>query len=69
MIIEKTTFTLSLCLPEGVIDRAHRIGPDYTEKKKHRKCVTLSLFDLQRSVIVQHFTELEGLYETGHRLD
>ena len=45
---------------EVVIDRAHRIGPDSTEKKR-RKCVSLSLFDLQRSVIVQHFTELESL--------
>ena len=44
----------------AVIDRAHRIGPDYTDIKC-RKCVSLLLFDLQRSVIVQHFTELEGL--------
>ena len=47
-------------IPEIVIDRAHRIGPDYTDKKR-RKCVSLPLFDLQRSAIVQHFTELEGL--------
>ena len=46
--------------PEVVIDRAHRIGPDYTDKKR-RKCVSLPLFVLRRSVIVQHFTELEGL--------
>ena len=38
MIIEKTIFTLSLCLPEGVIDRAHRIGSDYTEKKTQKVC-------------------------------
>ena len=47
-------------IPEVVIDRAHRIGPDYTDKKC-RKCVSLSLFALRRSIIVQHFTELEGL--------
>ena len=47
-------------IPEVVIGRAHRIGPDYTDKKR-RKCVSLSLFPLGRSVIVQHFTELEGL--------
>ena len=47
-------------IPEVVIDRAHRIGPDYTDKKR-RKCVSLPLFALRRSVIVQHFTELEGL--------
>ena len=34
--------------PEVVIDRAHRIGPDYTYKKR-RKCVSLSLFALRRS--------------------
>ena len=47
-------------MPEVVIDAAYRIGPDYTDKK-HRKCVSLSLFALQRSTIVQHFTGLEGL--------
>ena len=55
-------------IPEVLIDRAHRIGLDYTDKKR-RKCVSLSLFDLQRSLIVQYFTELEGLYEREHRLD
>ena len=54
-------------IPEVLIDRAHRIGLDYTDKKR-RKCVSLSLFDLQRSLIVQYFTELEGLYEREHRL-
>ena len=48
-------------IPEVVTDRAHRIGPDYPDKKKRRKCVSLSLYDLQRSVIVHHFTELESL--------
>ena len=43
-----------------IIDRAHRIGPDYTNKKC-RKCVSLSLFNLQCSVIMQHFTELKSL--------
>ena len=33
-------------IPEVVTDRAHRIGPDYPDKKKRRKCVSLSLFDL-----------------------
>ena len=47
-------------MPEVVIDGAYRTGSDYTDKK-HRKCVSLSLFALQRSTIVQHFTELEGL--------
>ena len=42
-------------IPEVVIDRAHRIGPDYTNKK------SLSLLALRRYVIVQYFTELEGL--------
>ena len=50
-------------IPEVVTGRAHRIGPDYPDKKKQkrRKCVSLSLFDLQRSVIEHHFTELESL--------
>ena len=48
-------------IPEVVIDRAHRIGPDYNDKKKCRKCVSLLLFALRNSVIVQHFAELEGL--------
>ena len=47
-------------IPEVVIDRAHRIGPDCTNKKS-RKCVSLSLLALRRYVIVQYFTELEGL--------
>ena len=54
-------------MPEVLTDKAHRIGLDYTDKKR-RKCVSLSLFDLQRSLIVQYFTELEGLYEREHRL-
>ena len=54
-------------IPKVVIDRAHRIGPDYTNKTC-RKYVSLSLFALRRSVILQHFTELEGLQDTEHRL-
>ena len=47
-------------IPEVVTDRAHRISPDYNNKKS-RKCVSLSLLALRRYVIVQYFTELEGL--------
>ena len=55
-------------IPEILIDRAHRIGPDHTDKKR-RECVSLLLFALRRSVIVQHFTEPKGLQETEHRLN
>ena len=47
-------------IPEVLIHKAHKIGPDYTHKKC-RLCNSLSFFALQRSVIVQHLTELEGL--------
>ena len=62
-------------IPEVVTDRAHRIGPDLnitttkTKQKKCRKCVSLLLSTLQSSVILLHFTELEGLPETQHRLE
>ena len=46
-------------IPEVVIGRAHTIG--LYRQKKRRKCVSLSLFALRRSVILQHFTELKGL--------
>ena len=58
---------LDLEIPKTVTDRAHRIGPDYTDKKR-RKCVSLLLFAFQPYVIVQYFTELEGLWETERRL-
>ena len=51
----------NLEIPEVVIDRAHVTGPYYTDKKNAKKCVNLSLFALQRSVIALHLTELEGL--------
>ena len=47
-------------IPEAAIGRAHSIGHDYTDKK-HRKSVSLLLFAWRPSVIVQHFTELEGV--------
>ena len=51
----------NLEIPEVVIDRAHVTGPYYTDKKNAKKCVNLSSFALQRSVILLHLTELEGL--------
>ena len=63
-------------IPEVVKDRAHRIGPDLNitttttkQTKKCRKCVSLLLSTLRCSVILLHFTELEGLPETEHRLE
>ena len=40
-LIEKVP---DLEIPEVVVDRAHRIGPDYTNNKKRRKCVSQLLF-------------------------
>ena len=49
-----------LAIPEVVIDRPKELVL-IISTKKCRKYVSLSLFTLPRSVIVQHFTEIEGL--------